>query len=180
MDLKILNKGKIDTPAKLGDAGYDIYASDEPKVVGSIYQGLYYTAISHIEYDTHLNVEPEFDNYSGNFKFFLLLYPRSSIIKTNLVLANSVGVIDSGYRGNVKLCFKYITQPQDMKIVEGNTVAGKKASGIVSSIDPQRIYHKGDKIGQLVPCLHNYMNLELVDQLSSSNRGVGGFGSTDL
>ena len=67
-----------------------------------------------------------------------------------------------------------------MKIVEGKTVAGKKASGIVTSIDPQRIYHKGDKIGQLVPCLHNDMNLEIVDQLSSSNRGAGGFGSTDL
>ena len=179
MNLRILNKGKVDNPAKAGDAGYDIYASQEPKVVGSIYQGLYYTAISHIEYDTELNVEPEI-NSNGQFKFFLLLYPRSSIIKTNLVLANSVGVIDSGYRGNIKLCFKYIAQPQDMKIVEGKTVAGKKASGIVTSIDPQRIYHKGDKIGQLVPCLHNDMNLEIVDQLSSSNRGAGGFGSTDL
>lgn len=179
MNLKILNKGKVDNPAKAGDAGYDIYAPQEPKVVGSIYQGLYYTAISHIEYDTEVNVEPEI-NSNGQFKFFLLLYPRSSIIKTNLVLANSVGVIDSGYRGNIKLCFKYIAQPQDMKIVEGKTVAGKKASGIVTSIDPQRIYHKGDKIGQLVPCLHNDMNLEIVDQLSSSNRGAGGFGSTDL
>lgn len=179
MNLKILNKGKVDNPAKSGDAGYDIYASQEPRVVGSIYQGLYYTAISHIEYDTEVNVEPDV-NSDGKFKFFLLLYPRSSIIKTNLVLANSVGVIDSGYRGNIKLCFKYIAQPQDMKIVEGKTVAGKKASGIVTSIDPQRIYHKGDKIGQLVPCLHNDMNLEIVDQLSSSNRGAGGFGSTDL
>ena len=179
MNLRILNKGKVDNPAKAGDAGYDIYASQEPKVVGSIYQGLYYTAISHIEYDTEVNVEPEI-NSNGQFKFFLLLYPRSSIIKTNLVLANSVGVIDSGYRGNIKLCFKYIAQPQDMKIVEGKAVTGKKASGIVTSIDPQRIYHKGDKIGQLVPCLHNDMNLEIVDQLSSSNRGAGGFGSTDL
>ena len=96
MNLRILNKGKVDNPAKAGDAGYDIYASQEPKVVGSIYQGLYYTAISHIEYDTELNVEPEI-NSNGQFKFFLLLYPRSSIIKTNLVLANSVGVMDSGY-----------------------------------------------------------------------------------
>lgn len=179
MNLKVLtNSGKIDRPAKLGDAGFDIYANSEPRVIGSIYQGLYYTSISHIEYDTEIKVEPEFDDYSGNFKFFLLLYPRSSIIKTNLLLNNSVGVIDSGYRGNIKVCFKYITQPEDMKIVEGKTIEGKDAKGIVSSINPQRIYQKGDKIAQLIPCNHNFMTIDFVDQLSESNRGEGGFGST--
>ena len=108
----------------------------------------------------------------------MLLYPRSSIVKTNLVLANSVGVIDSGYRGSIKVCFKYNIQPEDMRIVEGKSIAGKKAKGVVSSVNPQRVYQQGDKIAQLIPCLHNNINIEQVNQLSNSERGEGGFGST--
>jgi dUTP pyrophosphatase len=177
MKLKILkNEAVIDNPARLGDAGFDIYAKSDPKVVGSIYQGLYYTAISHIEYNTELRVEPELIN--NKFNFFLLLYPRSSIIKTNLSLANSVGVIDSGYRGDIKVCFKYVMQPEDMKIVEGKSMYGKNAKGIVGSINPQRIYQKGDKIAQLIPCNHNEMLLEYSESLNESDRQEGGFGST--
>ena len=177
MNLKIFkNNGKINLPNRIGDAGYDIFATSQPNVVGSIYQGLYYSAISHIEYNTKLVIEPEL--IDGNFAFYMLLYPRSSIIKTNLVLANSVGVIDSGYRGDIKVCFKYITQPEGMKIVEGKSIRGKKASGVVSSINPQRIYQEGDKIAQLIPCKHNYLSLDYVDEVKNSDRGSDGFGST--
>jgi dUTP pyrophosphatase len=123
----------------------------------------------------HSQLEP-----SGKYDFFMLLYPRSSIIKTNLILANSVGVIDSGYRGNIKACFKYVPQPEDMKIVEGKSFRGKNAKGIVASINPQRVYHEGDKIAQLIPCGHNDLLIEYVDALSISDRNKGGFGSTDL
>jgi len=177
MNLKILkNNAQLNLPVKSGDAGYDLVAINEPRVVGSIYQGLYYTAISHIEYDTELQIEPE--KVNGSYDFFMLLYPRSSIIKTNLILANSVGVIDSGYRGSVKVCFKYIMQPEDMRILEGKSIAGKKAKGIVSSVNPQRVYQKGDKIAQLIPCSHNNLNVDYVSELSNSDRGEGGFGST--
>jgi dUTP pyrophosphatase len=179
MKLNILkNQGLINMPAQSGDAGYDIVATQEPRVVGSIYQGIYYTAIHQIEYDTEIKIEPE--KLDGNYKFYMLLYPRSSIIKTNLVLANSVGVIDSGYRGSIKVCFKYIAQPEDMRVVEGKTMAGKKSSGIVTSINPQRVYHEGDKIAQLIPCKHNDILLNYVERLSESDRGDGGFGSTGL
>ena len=178
MNLKLLNNSKIDTPAREGDAGFDIYAVSEPRIVGSIYQGLYYKSISHIEYDTEVRVEPQYSEFLKEYRFFLLMYPRSSIIKTNLSLSNSVGVIDSGYRGNIIACFKYIMQPEDMKIVEGNTFAGKKASGIVTSVNPQRVYQKGDKIAQLIPCKHMKMNLDFVNELNESERGEGGFGST--
>ena len=177
MKLNIVkNEGRINTPCNLGDAGYDIVAVGQPKVVGSIYQGLYYTAISHIEYNTKLNIEPEMED--GDFKFFMLLYPRSSIVKTNLSLANSVGVIDSGYRGDIKVCFKYIAQPEDMKIVEGKSFRGKKASGIVTSINPQRIYQNGDRIAQLIPCKHLPLSIDYIDMINNTDRGIGGFGST--
>jgi len=177
MKLKVLNNhGLIHEPAKQGDAGYDIVAASEPQVIGSLYQGLYYKSISHIEYDTQINIEPEI--LGDGYKFYMLLYPRSSITKTNLVLANSVGVIDSGYRGNIKVCFKYIMQPEDMKIVEGKSFRGKESKGIVTSIDPRRIYQKGDKVAQLIPCKHNELTIDYVDSLNNSDRGHKGFGST--
>jgi len=177
MKLNILNnKGVIHKPANKGDAGYDIVAVKQPQIIGSIYQGLYYTAISHIEYDTEIIIEPEL--IEDNYEFYMLLYPRSSIIKTNLVLANSVGVIDSGYRGNIKVCFKYITQPEDMRLVEGKSFRGKDAKGIVTSINPQRIYQQGDKIAQLIPVKHKDLTLNKISKLSETDRGQGGFGST--
>lgn len=177
MQLNILqSKGIINPPVNKGDAGFDIVAVNQPRVIGSIYQGLHYTAISHIEYDTEINIEPELIN--DNYEFYMLLYPRSSIIKTNLVLANSVGVIDSGYRGNIKVCFKYIAQPEDIKIVEGKSFRGKNAKGIVTSINPQRVYQQGDKIAQLIPAKHKDLNLNHVFKISETDRGQGGFGST--
>jgi len=177
MKLQVLDsKGIINKPAKKGDAGFDIVAVSEPKVVGSIYQGLYYKSISHIEYDTEIVVSPE--KIGEDYEFYMLLYPRSSIIKTNLILANSVGVIDSGYRGNIKVCFKYIVQPEDMKIVEGKTFRGKEAKGVVTSINPQRIYQQGDRIAQLIPCQHNELMIEYVSNMEKTSRGEGGFGST--
>lgn len=177
MYLKIINpNNSICPPKNNGDAGFDIIADSDPRIIGSIHQGINYTAISHIEYNCSISIEPE--KIDNKYSFFMLLYPRSSIIKTNLALANSVGVIDSGYRGNIKVCFKYIMQPEDMKIIEGKSWAGKKASGVVGSVNPQRVYQKGDKIAQLIPCKHNELNLKYVTELSESQRGEGGFGST--
>lgn len=177
MQLNIIeNKGILHTPPNNGDAGYDIVAVNEPRVAGSIYQGLYYTSIHYIEYDTELQIAPE--KINDSYEFYMLLYPRSSIIKTNLVLANSVGVIDSGYRGNLKVCFKYIAQPEDMRVIEGKHISGKKASGVVTAINPQRVYHEGDKIAQLIPCNHKDLMINYTSELNNSSRGEGGFGST--
>tara|TARA_Y100000361_G_scaffold69343_1_gene61205 strand:- start:8668 stop:9213 length:546 start_codon:yes stop_codon:yes gene_type:complete len=179
MNLNILeNNSIIHEPANIGDAGYDIVATSDPIVHGSIYRGLHYTAIYHIEYETDLIIEPEANSDTNEFDFFMLLYPRSSIIKTNLSLANSVGVIDSGYRGKIKVCFKYIAQPEDMKIVEGKSPIGGMTKGIVTSVNPQRIYHEGDKIAQLIPCKHNKIYMNKVKHLNDTQRGDGGFGST--
>jgi dUTP pyrophosphatase len=80
-----------------------------------------------------------------------LLFPRSSIAKTQITLANSVGVIDSGYRGEVKLKFKKY---------------GYKD------------YNIGDRVGQLVIMPYPKIELEEVDELSYTDRDDGGFGST--
>ena len=177
MNLKILsNEGVINNPAKHGDVGFDLVALDYPEIVGSMYQGPYYSAISHLVYDTQIKIEPEL--IGEDYEFHMMLYPRSSIIKTNLILANSVGVIDAGYRGSIKVCFKYISQPEDCKVLEGPDIHGKKARGIVTSINPQRIYHEGDKIAQLIPNKILKINTEKVDSINETSRADGGFGST--
>ncbi len=82
-----------------------------------------------------------------------LLFPRSSVYKTSHALANSVGVIDSDYRGEVKAVFR----------------VGKVGSS----------YKEGDRVCQLVivPC--PVFEAQEVEQLSDTVRGEGGFGSTN-
>lgn len=123
--------------AKPGDAGLDLVAISDPKHVDG-----------YLEYKTGLALEiPE--GYVG------LLFPRSSISKKDLAFCNSVGVIDSGYRGEI--CFR-------MRI-----------TGVRF---PIRVYEKGDRVGQIV--IMPYPTIELVEteELSDSERGAGGYGST--
>jgi len=84
-----------------------------------------------------------------------LIFPRSSNSKTDLYLTNHVGVIDSGYRGEIM--FKY-----------------RSAKGLLDA----KIYAKNERVGQLM--ILPYPQIELVesDTLSETERGEGGFGST--
>lgn len=81
-----------------------------------------------------------------------LLFPRSSVSKTTLSLTNCVGVIDSGYRGSIMLKFRYLEE------------------GLVYSV--------GDRVGQLLILPYPEVTFEEVDELSETERGEGGFGST--
>ena len=82
-----------------------------------------------------------------------LLIPRSSICHTGLRMANSCGVIDSDYRGTVTLVFDRFNS-------NGNT------------------YSFGDRIGQIVFVKLPEVELEPTDELSETERGDGGYGST--
>ena len=121
--------------AKAGDAGMDLVAVSEEWNKNN----------TMVTYDTGLSVEiPE--GYVG------LLFPRSSVSKTTLNLANSVGVIDSGYRGSLMLKFRYLE--------EGD------------------VYEVGDRVAQLVIMKLPFVEIIEVNELSSSERGEGGYGST--
>jgi len=157
--------GGINDPVHRGDAGHDLVAIGPPKIIGSKINDRYYSRILFIEYDTGVVVEPSSDIFS-------LVYPRSSITaKTNLLLGNSIGLIDTGYRGNIKLRFRYIPQPEDFVIIDGL---------LYFEINQERIYQKGDRIAQLVFAKHVTTSLErvIIDTISSTKRGAGGFGST--
>jgi dUTP pyrophosphatase len=121
----------IPSYAKPGDAGMDMIAVEG------------FSTKDHITYRTGLAMEiPE--NHVG------LLLPRSSVYKKSQMLANSVGVIDSGYRGEIM--FKFTRS------------------------DSQ--YSVGDRVGQIIILPYPQIEFEEVKELSATNRGTGGFGST--
>ena len=88
------------------------------------------------------------------------LYPRSSISKTPLIMANSVGVIDAGYRGELMAKVKYIGRERD---------DGASAAYVVK--EQVRLF-------QVCASDLSPLAVELVDTLEESTRGSGGFGST--
>jgi dUTP pyrophosphatase len=89
--------------------------------------------------------------------FVGLVFPRSSIRKTHLSLSNSVGVIDSGYRGELQATFN-----KQYKL----------------DSDLRENYKVGDRVCQIIIIPHPQVDLLEVDELSESDRGTGGFGST--
>ena len=160
----------IKRPEYEGDAGYDLFARVEPKVEGTPIGKnktlkAIYKSIDYIEYDTNLIIAPINEN-----TFYSMVYPRSSISKYNLTLANSVGVIDSGFRDTIKVRFKYNVQPEDFVMKEGQ-IKGVK-------INAEKIYKNGDKIAQIIWCMHNHPFLNFSDTVPPSERAIGGFGST--
>lgn len=131
--IKRLNdKAILPTKAHATDAGYDLYASSCHYEDGMLHYG------------TGVAVEIP-AGYVG------LVFPRSSIANTHLTLSNSVGVIDSGYRGEIKAKFR-----------KGGT----------------RGYNVGDRIAQLIIMPYPEVTFEEVDELSDSDRGTGGYGSS--
>jgi len=127
--------------SKTGDAGMDLTAINHGDIVLCDHT-------AYLNYRTGLAVEiPE--GYVG------LIFPRSSVSNLPVWLANSVGVIDSGYRGEIQFRFKL---DSDAPFNSG--------------------YKAGDRIGQLIILPYPTIEPEWSDELSDTARGEGGFGST--
>lgn len=121
--------------AKAGDAGMDLYAVTES-----------FDEHGNYVYGTGLAMEiPE--GHVG------LIFPRSSISKTAHSLRNAVGVIDSGYRGEIMLKFDI------------NTLNSP-------------VYKVGDRIAQIIILPYPQVEFEEAWELSKTERGTGGFGSS--
>lgn len=132
---KLHKDAVIPVYAKDGDAGLDLVATS---VISFDKE--------QVTYGTGIAIEiPE--GHVG------LIFPRSSIRKYEQYLSNSVGVIDSGYRGEIQATFnsRYYA---DVK------------------------YKVGDKIAQLLIMPYPSIEFEETNELSSTERGDGGFGST--
>jgi dUTPase len=157
--------------------GYDVIATSEPEIIGETYDNGAYKRIDYIQYKTNLKLAVQQERqYSGfghtDIDYDILAFPRSSVSKYNLVLANCIGLIDADYRGEVLLRFKYQWQPEDYRIRTDNLM-----EGIVNS---NKLYNKGDKICQLKVTKVEDVEFVLVNALDSTDRGEGGFGSTDV
>lgn len=127
--------------AKDGDAGMDLVAT---QIISN--------TTFDVTYGTGIAMEiPR--GYVG------LVFPRSSIRKTDLSLTNCVGVIDSGYRGEIQATFKKVYGKNDIRIDEND-------------------YKVGDRIAQIMIIPYPSITFVEVDELSQSDRGEGGFGST--
>jgi dUTP pyrophosphatase len=146
---KINPLAQIPSYAKDGDAGMDLIAtsiiSDTP---------------TQITYGLGIALEiPK--------GFVGLVFPRSSIRKTGLQLSNSVGVIDSGYRGELQATFN--------KLFGGEGMYDEMK---VKEIQPNDFYKVGDRVAQIMIIPHPPIEFDAVDELSDTERGEGGFGST--
>jgi len=176
----------LPTRGTLRSTGYDIVATSDPEIVGEKNE-FGYSRIDYIQYKTNLKVAVQKDKvWTGgttnqlDIDYDVLGMPRSSVSKYNLVLANSIGLIDADYRGEVLVRFKYIWQPEDYLI---NTKLANDGSPlyqfVVGKPNLDKIYKKGDKICQLKVTRVETAEFYLVDELDKTTRGDGGFGSTD-
>lgn len=84
-----------------------------------------------------------------------LVFPRSSVRNFPLIMSNSVGVIDSGYRGEVMVTFNLTSKEWFTDL-----------------------YKVGDRIAQLIIMPVPLIEYMIVDELSETERGTGGHGST--
>lgn len=108
------------------------------------------------------------------------IYPRSSMSKTPLRLANSVGIIDSGYRGNLMMaCDCIATETQKKNTVYGHYDDGGGEAGMEKCY----ICRRGVRLVQICSPTLSPFKVKIVDsmeELGISERGAGGFGSTGL
>ena len=136
---KLNDKAVMPTKAHATDAGFDLYCTSKEIDWGR----------RQLVCHTGLAFEiPE--GYVG------LLFPRSSVSGKPLMMANSVGVIDSGYRGEVTAKFN---------------ITDTRYSAFSH-------YQEGDRIAQMIIIPYPEIEFEEADSLSDSDRGTGGYGST--
>jgi len=133
---KLSSDAIIPTYAKVSDAGLDLVATS---IVSATPTQITYG----------LGISLEIPN-----GFMGLVFPRSSIRNYDLALTNSVGVIDSGYRGELQATFH-------------------KTKGLES-----KIYEVGERVVQIIIIPHPSIEFQEVEELTNTERGEGGFGST--
>ena len=144
---------------KPGDAGADLVATSVD-----------FSREDQIVYGTGLAVEiPE--GMVG------LVFPRSSVRNYDLIMSNSVGVIDSGYRGEIMVTFNI---KMDLLLIDelDSAESLQELSDTMFDIPYDNVYQVGDRIAQLVIIPVPLIQYTEVEELSETSRGTGGHGST--
>lgn len=134
---KLLENAVLPRKANPTDAGLDLTATSV----------IYDKELNVYIYNTSIKVEIPLG-------YFGMLAQRSSVYKTDLMLANNLGIIDHGYKESIKLIFR-------------------------PTCKNPKIYNIGDRIGQLIVMPLPQFEPEFVDELDDTNDRGGGFGSSD-
>lgn len=134
---KLHENAVIPSYSKSGDAGMDLTITEIKE-----------NNFRQISYGFGIAMEIPF-GYVG------LVFPRSSVKNQDLLLSNCVGVIDSGYRGEIQSTFKK-TDPSE------------------------KFYNVGERGAQIIILPYPQVFMVESDELSDTERGTGGFGSTGL
>ncbi|MDU1829544.1 dUTP diphosphatase [Anaerococcus sp.] len=137
--LKIVYKDNLPAYQTKGAAGLDLHCKTDKNIV--------IEPKKTVKIDTGIKVQiPE--------GYFGAIYPRSSTgVKKKIMLANTVGIIDSDYRGEIMIyLYNYGEEEQTIE--------------------------NGDRIAQLIVQPYKQFEIEVVDSLDDTDRGEGGFGST--
>lgn len=152
--IKLLDGGIMPTKAHKDDAAWDCYAGEDVTIPNSVARDSAETQAKLIGLGFCMELPK---GYHAE------IVPRSSIgLKTTLRQPNSVGIIDSGYRGEVKVMYEL-----------------NDFSKIALTTDSCRYtVRKGERICQMLIVKDPEVKLVQVDELSDSTRGTGGFGST--
>lgn len=146
---------------KYMDSGFDLFATQLEKKEGEHWSKMNFQVKAEMvimEKNSETVLEDKFMYFNSAY----CIHPRSSLSKTNLRLANSTGIIDSGYRGCLMGMF-------DDLLTQG------------VEVNPNHIVKPYDRVVQI--CAPNLMPMFVCltfneEDLSSSERGEGGIGST--
>lgn len=160
---KLHPNAKMPEKAHDSDYGYDVYAVTEEEIAPNVWKyglGFALQPIKDneiVDYMPHIITKENIPNYinltDSPLNIGISLRPRSSIYKTGMVLANSIGLGDINYTGEYCAIFYHVMS------------------------DMPR-YKIGDKIAQMHLNFTFPMELYEVNELSETDRGSGGFGST--
>ncbi len=144
-------QNKVEKVSYNGDCGVDlIFPTDQVFITNSV-----------VKCGMGISCEfiPEGQNVSGAFD----LVARSSISATPLMLTNAVGIFDPGYRGEVIAAFRCFMDRDHKNTIDDFKYVVKKGTRLVQIVAPDR----------------KPIAVVLVDELSQTDRGNAGFGSTD-
>jgi dUTPase len=136
------------------DAGFDLFSPLDNEMSPSKVNKLDYNVICSAQIVEKTNFSPS--NHRFNTSFYM--YPRSSISKSNLRLANNIGIIDAGYRGHLTGMFDVIYSSTAIKVNKFDRHLQICAPGLIPII--VKLVNSREELGE------------------ETARGSGGFGST--
>lgn len=159
------HKAKVPTQAHDTDTGYDLTLTGVKKVEGDV-----------IFFKTGVQVQPP----KG---YYFEIVPRSCMSELPLAMANSVAIIDESYRGELIIALRVMHSNMG-NATKNTTFPG----GLVSILDsrPQSLASLAEvvlarkpKLCQLILRKRHSCEFKVVQELEETERGEGGFGSTD-